>query len=456
MFCQNSLNARTNQSASPQSDSDYRWGALKQDLHRRLIQAVDHTALRNMDEAQIRHQLRLGAEELCRVQPDLLSPNERKRLLDELVDETLGFGPLEPLLNDESVSDILINGPRMIYVERNGRLEATSISFHSEQHLLATVQKIVNGVGRRIDESSPMVDARLPDGSRVNAIISPLALDGPLVSIRRSRSKAVTAQQMLATDALTPKMLSFLKSCVESRANIVISGGTGSGKTTLLNMLSAYIPPNERVVTIEDAAELRLQQPHVARLESRPPNLEGTGEITTRDLLRNALRMRPDRIIVGECRGGEALDMLQAMNTGHSGSLTTVHANSTRDAIYRLEMLVELSGCDLSPVHIAKQIAAAVNILVQVTRLPDGRRKVVQISKLKGIHGNEIQLQDVFRFEQAGIDADGRVCGRFLSATDEPSQSNRSRSDRQSPERPSRGDAITQAAPGGMREGSGQ
>ncbi len=401
-------------------EGDDRWTALKQDLHRRLIQAVDHAALRNLDEAQLRHQLRLGAEELCRARPDLLNPAERNRLIEELVDETLGFGPLERLLRDPSVSDILINGPKMVYVERRGVLEPTSITFHDDEHLLTTVQKIVARVGRRIDESAPMVDTRLPDGSRVNAIIAPLAIDGTLVSIRRFQADAVTPREMLETESLTPEMMAFLHGCVLARANILISGGTGSGKTTLLNVLSAGIPSRERVVTIEDAAELKLSQPHVARLETRPPNLEGRGEVSARDLLRNALRMRPDRILIGECRGAEAFDMLQAMNTGHDGSLTTVHANSTHDAVCRLEMLVGSAGLELAPSQILRQIAAAIDVLVHVARLPDGRRKVTQVSEPHGIRDGEVVLQDLFTFEETGLDREGAITGRFRAHEAEP------------------------------------
>jgi pilus assembly protein CpaF len=405
--------------SSPPSESQAgasaRWAELKSDLHLRLVQAVDHAALREMDEEQLRNALRIGAEELCRTRPNLLTLAERKRLIDELVDETLGFGPLEPLLRDITISDILINGPRTVYIERDGVLESAPIRFHSDDHLLATVQKIVARVGRRIDESSPMVDARLPDGSRVNAIIAPLAVDGPLVSIRRLRASPLAADDLLRNGTLSPPMLDFLAACVRGRTNILISGGAGSGKTTLLNVLSRYIAPRERVVTIEDAVELRLDLPHVARLETRPPNLEGSGEVTARDLLRNALRMRPDRIIIGECRGEEAFDMLQAMNTGHEGSLTTLHANGARDAIYRLELLVGMSDCDLPARHVQRHIAAAIQIVVQVARMTNGSRRIVQISEVDGIRDGEVMLRDLFSYEEEAPNDARQSQGRFVA-----------------------------------------
>ena len=410
-----STKSKTPSALSGDLGSGSRWNTLKQDLHRSLINAVDHKALREMDEAQVRRQLRIGAEELCRVRPDLLSPSDRNRLIDELVDETLGFGPLEQLLGDETISDILINGPHSVFVERHGKLEHAPIRFHDEEHLLQTVQKIVSRVGRRVDESSPMVDARLPDGSRVNAIIRPLALDGTLVSIRRRRAEVMQIDDLVESGSLSPTMVEFLIACIAAKANLLIAGGTGSGKTTLLNALSSHIPPGERVVTIEDAAELCLQQPHVARLETRPPNLEGTGQVTTRDLLRNALRMRPDRIIIGECRGGEAFDMLQAMNTGHSGSMTTLHANSASDAINRLEMLAGMSGIDITPHQICRQICSAINVVVHLSRLTDGSRKVMQISELGGIVDGAIQIRDLFTFAECGTDDDGVIRGEFVA-----------------------------------------
>src|SRR5436309_10930981 len=316
----------------PPPSAEDRFLRYKRELHQRLIGGMDLSTIGSLSEEELRREVRRAAEELCRLSPDLLSLVERERLVTEVLDETFGLGPLEPLLKDPNISDILINGPKTIYIERFGRLERTEIAFNDDRHLLQIIQRIVSRVGRRVDETTPMVDARLPDGSRVNAIIPPLALDGCLLSIRRFGSKPLLIADLLAKKAITPEMIQFLSACAKARVNMLISGGTGSGKTTLLNALSAFIPTHERVATIEDAAELRLQQPHVVRMETRPANIEGTGEVATRDLVRNALRMRPDRIIVGECRGPEALDMLQAMNTGHDGSLTSLHANDTRDA----------------------------------------------------------------------------------------------------------------------------
>lgn len=398
------------------SASDERLVAIKKDLHKRLIAGLDVTAVGAMKDHELRKELRRGAQELCSYRSDLLSHEERNRLIDELIDETLGLGPLEPLLHDPTVSDILINGPDTVFVERRGRLELTSIAFHDEQHLLEIVQRITTRVGRRLDESSPMVDARMEDGSRVNAVIRPLALDGALVSIRRFGGAPMMGGDLIARGSLGPEMLEFLASCVRARLNIIVSGGTGSGKTTLLNMLSGYISRDERIATIEDAAELRLQQRHVARMESRPANVEGKGEVTARDLVRNSLRMRPDRIIVGECRGPEAFDMLQAMNTGHEGSMSTIHANDTRDAVSRLEMLVALAGFDIPIWFIQRQIASAVDIIVQTRRLSGGQRKVVQITEVTGIEAGVINMHDVFSFEQTGVDEGGTAQGHFLAS----------------------------------------
>lgn len=392
-----------------------RIGQLKRELHNKLLSSIDVSALRNMDEGELRSAFRQGAEELCRRRPDLLTASERKRVVDELVDETLGLGPLEPLLRDPSISDILINGPKQIFVERFGELVQIGASFHSDQHLLQVIQRIVAKVGRRIDESSPMVDARLPDGSRVNAIVRPIALDGALVSIRRFAKTANQVQFLLDHGAMNEPMLEFLKAAIKSRLNILISGGTGSGKTTLLGALSSFIPTNQRIVTIEDAAELQLQQPHVARMETRPPNLEGAGAITTRDLLCNALRMRPDRIIIGECRGGEALDMLQAMNTGHDGGLTTIHANNASEALARLQMLVGLSGREIPHWYVDRQIASGFQIIVHVARLAGGVRCITQISELCGIQDGQLKIQDLFVFEMNGVDSEGRATGYFRS-----------------------------------------
>jgi pilus assembly protein CpaF len=401
-------------------DVDERLAQIKRELHNRLVANIDLGALRTMDEQQLRAQFRLGAEELCRRRPDLLSQSERRQLIDELVDETLGLGPLEPLLRDPTVADILINGPRQVFVERQGVLMPTGVSFYSDEHLLQVIQRIVAKVGRRVDESSPMVDARLPDGSRVNAIIRPLALDGALVSIRRFGNGPQGAETLLANGSINREMLCFLAAAVQARLNILISGGTGSGKTTMLNVLSSTIPSDQRIVTIEDAAELRLQQPHIARMETRPANLEGMGAVTARDLLKNALRMRPDRIVVGECRGGEALDMLQAMNTGHDGSLTTIHANSAPDAVSRLQMLVGMAGVELPLWYIDRQIASGIQLVLHVARLAGGVRRCVQIAEVTGISDGQIATQDIFVFRQTGVDAEGKAEGTFRATGNIP------------------------------------
>jgi pilus assembly protein CpaF len=345
----------------------------------------------------------------------VLNQQERHHLVLDIQHEMLGFGPLEPLLNDPSVSDILVNTASQVYVERRGRLELTDVAFHDNAHLMKIIEKIVSRVGRRVDESSPMVDARLPDGSRVNAIIPPLAVDGPLVSIRRFGATPLTVQNLLDYKSVTPPMIKVLESLGLAKVNILISGGTGSGKTTMLNLISGFIPGNERIVTIEDAAELQLRQPHVVRLETRPPNIEGKGEVTQRALVRNSLRMRPDRIILGEVRGPEALDMLQAMNTGHEGSLATIHANTPRDALARLENMVGMAGVSLTPRAIRQQIASAITVVLQASRLADGTRKVVSMQEITGMEGEVISMQEIFRFEQTGIDADGKVQGHFCA-----------------------------------------
>jgi pilus assembly protein CpaF len=396
-----------------QQDEHGRYQQLKKDLHEQLISSMDLSAAREIGQDEMCRQLRLAAQELCGNAADLLSQTQREGLINELVDEALGWGPLEPLLRDPTVSDILINGPHTVYVERRGLLEPTEVRFRDEQHLLDVVQRIAANVGRRIDESTPMVDARRPDGSRVNAVIRPIALDGALVSIRRFSVRPLQASDLVARRAATSEMIDFLAACVRGRLNFVISGGTGSGKTTLLNVLSGYIPDGERIATIEDAAELQLQQPHVARMETRPTNLEGHGEILARDLVRNALRMRPDRIIVGECRGAEAFDMLQAMSTGHHGSLTTIHANDTRDAISRLEMLIGMAGYELPLWFIHKQIASAIQIVVQTSRLSGGLRKIVQISEVTGCEGGATSMHDLFTFEQTGVDKNRVAQGHF-------------------------------------------
>jgi pilus assembly protein CpaF len=388
----------------------------KKELHQQLITSMDLSTIGTMSEDELRVEVRRAAEELCRRSSDLLSLSERERLVNEVLDETFGLGPLEPLMRDPTITDILVNGPKTVYIERRGRLERTSIAFHDDRHLLQIIQRIAGRIGRRVDETSPMVDARLMDGSRVNAIIPPLALDGALVSIRRFGAKPLLIDDLVAKKSIPPDFVKFLAACVKARINILISGGTGSGKTTFLNALSSYIPVEERVATIEDAAELQLQQPHLARMETRPSNIEGTGEVTTRDLVRNALRMRPDRIIIGECRGPEALDMLQAMNTGHEGSLTTVHANDTRDALTRIEMMTGMAGFDMPMWIIRRQIASAIQIVIQLGRLAGGPRKCIQISEITGMEGEVMSMHDLFGFKQTGVDKHQVAQGYFYAS----------------------------------------
>ena len=398
-------------------DSPSEWFlSLKAELHRQVIGKMDLATIGTMAEQDLRLEVRRSAQELLKDRSDLLNVAEQEQLVNEVIDETFGLGPLEPLFRDPTITDIMINGPSTIYLERNGRLERSNVVFANDAHLIQIIQRIVSAIGRRIDETSPMVDARLKDGSRVNAIIPPLAIDGALVSIRRFGSKPLQAANLLANESITPEMVDFLAACVKGRINVLISGGTGSGKTTLLNILSGFIPEDERVATIEDAAELQLQQPHVVRMETRPPNVEGQGAVTTRDLVRNALRMRPDRIVVGECRGSEALDMLQAMNTGHDGSLTTVHANTSRDAVSRLEMMVGMAGFDLPVWTIRRQIASAIQIVVQAARLTGGARKIISISEITGMEGDVLSMHDIFTFKQTGLDENRRAKG-FFAAT---------------------------------------
>ncbi len=342
-----------------------------------------------------------------------VSRSDRQRIINEIIDEAIGFGPITSLLKDPEVTEIMVNGPHQVYVERGGRLELTPITFRDDQHVMHVIEKIVAPLGRRIDESSPMVDARLPDGSRVNAIIPPLALNGPTITIRKFFQDPLTVENLLSLGTLTEEMALFLEACVRARLNMIVSGGTGSGKTSMLNILSSFIPADERIITIEDAAELQLRQEHVVTLESRPANMEGRGEVTIRDLVRNALRMRPDRIIVGEVRSGEALDMLQAMNTGHDGSLTTGHANSPRDILSRLETMVLMAGVDLPVRAIREQISSALDVIVHMARLKDGSRKVTHITEVQGMEGDVIVLQDLFLFEQTGVDGNGKILGRF-------------------------------------------
>ena len=388
---------------------------LKFTLHRKLVDKINLDALASMDNQKMRGEVRQALLGLIDAEPTLLSSHEKQQICDEVLDEVFGLGPLEPLLKDPTISDILVNTYKHVYVERRGLLELTTVAFRDDQHLLRIIDKIVSQVGRRIDESTPMVDARLSDGSRVNAIIPPLAVDGPILSIRRFSTDKLMPNDLVERNALTQGMVEILEAAVKAKLNIIIAGGTGSGKTTLLNALSIFINAKERIVTIEDAAELQLKQPHVVRLETRPANLEGGGAVRQRELLVNSLRMRPDRIVVGEVRGEEALDMLQAMNTGHDGSLTTVHANSPRDAISRLEVMVAMANSNMQINAIRQQIASAVHMLVQASRFSDGSRRVTSITEVTGMEGQIITLQDLFVFEKRGIDAEGRVIGRFAA-----------------------------------------
>jgi pilus assembly protein CpaF len=386
---------------------------LRANVHRKLLNRLNLEALSQTDRSRAETEIRSLLTQLLADEPTPLSLTERETLFAEVIDDVFGLGPLEPLLRDPGVSDILVNTYQHVFVERSGRLEKVVGTFQDDKHLLRVIDRIVSGVGRRIDDSSPMVDARLPDGSRVNAIIPPLAVDGPLLSIRRFPAERLKAQDLVTLKALTQPMLDFLSHCVKARLNCLISGGTGAGKTTLLNVLSSFIGGDERIVTIEDAAELQLHQEHVARLETRPPNVEGKGAIRQRQLVMNALRMRPDRIVVGEVRGEEALDMLQAMNTGHDGSLTTVHANTPRDALARIETMIAMGATNLPERAMRQQIASAVQLVVQQTRLSDGTRKVTSVSEITGMEGDVITMQEIFNFEKAGISQEGKVIGRF-------------------------------------------
>jgi pilus assembly protein CpaF len=386
---------------------------MKSRLHRTLINRMDLTKLSTLSPDQVHAEVSRLAETVLAQEAMPLSVSERDRLVNDVQHELFGLGPLEPLLSDPTISDILVNSHDTIYIERRGKIEPTNVRFKDDEHLMRVIERIVSSVGRRIDESSPMVDARLQDGSRVNAIIPPLSIDGPVLSIRRFGSDPLRMSSLIENKALTKDIADMLQMVVSARLNVLISGGTGAGKTTLLNALSAYIPENERIVTIEDSAELQLQQPHVVRLETRPPNIEGRGEVTQRDLVRNALRMRPDRIVIGEVRGGEAIDMLQAMNTGHDGSLTTIHANTPRDALARLETMIQMTGMRLSDRAMRQQVASAINLVVQVARLSDGSRRVTSISEITGMEGETITMQEIFMYERTGVDSQGQVLGRF-------------------------------------------
>jgi pilus assembly protein CpaF len=386
---------------------------LKFTLHKKLLDRINLEALSSMANERVRAEIRSAVATLIEGEKTPLSLVEKDRVIEEILDEVFGLGPLEPLLQDPTVSDILVTGPHLVYVERAGKLHRTPVEFKDNNHLLRIIEKIVSRVGRRVDESSPLVDARLPDGSRVHAAIPPVAVDGPLLSIRRFGRDHLKGEDLVRKLTLTEGMLQLLQSCVKARLNILICGGTGSGKTTLLNVLSAYIPENERIVTIEDAAELQLRQTHVARMETRPANIEGQGAIQIRHLVINALRMRPDRIIVGEVRSEEALDMLQAMNTGHDGSLTTVHANNPRDGVSRLEVMVGMANSNMNVRSVRQQISSAIDMFVQVARLSDGSRRVTHITEVVGMEGDLITMQDIFVFEKVGVSETGRVTGRF-------------------------------------------
>ena len=388
---------------------------LKQHVHQSLLDRIDLEGMQRLSQEQIRDDLKVLVGRLLDEDSVVINDLERRTLVRDIQDEVLGFGPLEPLLNDPTVSDILVNTHRQVYVERHGQLELSDIRFNDDAHLMKIIDKIVSRVGRRIDESSPMVDARLPDGSRVNAIIPPLAIDGPVMSIRRFSAQPLRLSDLVEHHSLTAEMAQILQGLGKAKINILISGGTGSGKTTLLNVLSGFIPGSERIVTIEDAAELALRQPHVVRLETRPPNIEGKGEVSQRALVRNALRMRPDRIILGEVRGAEALDMLQAMNTGHEGSLATIHSNTARDALARLENMVGMANVNLTPRATRQQICSAVTVVMQVSRLTDGARKLVSLQEVTGMEGEIIAMHEIFRFEQTGVDAEGKVQGHFCA-----------------------------------------
>lgn len=386
---------------------------LRSNLHNRLLKMVDLALIGRMTDHDLRNYLKMCIEKIVSEDQIVLGENNLAKLIFEIQNEIIGLGPLETLISDSTVSDILVNNYKSIYVERGGKLELTRVQFDSDAHLLKVIEKIVERVGRRIDESSPMVDARLSDGSRVNAIIPPLALDGPALSIRRFSEKPLTVSNLVEYGSMTSDMALIIGSLVKVKTNMLVSGGTGSGKTTLLNVMSGFIPDNERIITIEDAAELRLQQPHVVRLETRPNNIEGKGEITQRALLTNTLRMRPDRIIVGEVRGIEVIDMLQAMNTGHEGSLTTIHANSARDALIRLENMVGMAGVIVAQKSLRQQIVSGISVIIQVARLSDGRRKVLSIQEITGMEGDVITMQEIYVYDQTGVAPDGSVIGHF-------------------------------------------
>jgi pilus assembly protein CpaF len=408
--------ASLSSSLKPQADTKKaNFEELKQRIHSKLVDKLDLSRVGELEGDTLRREIRLVVEHLCDSEDTLLNRNERERLVSEVLDETFGLGPLEVLLKDHTVSDILINGPKNVYVERRGKMEKTTVTFRDNNHLMQIVDRIISKVGRRVDETCPMVDARMLDGSRFNAIIPPLALDGAAVSIRRFGANPLKLEDLLNFKAFTPEMVMLLEGAIKARLNIIISGGTGSGKTTLLNTLSSFIPNTDRIVTIEDAAELQLQQDHVVRLETRPPNIEGKGEMTATDLVRNALRMRPERIIIGECRGAETLDMLQAMNTGHEGSLTTIHANTPRDAIARMETMIMMTGFELPLKAMRTQVASAVDLIVQASRLQGGPRKITYITEVVGMEQDTVVMQDIYKYEKEGLDETGRAYGKFIA-----------------------------------------
>lgn len=386
---------------------------IKSRVHRRVLERLNLSNLEAIGREEAANAIRRVVQDLLVQEHAALNTDEREQVVQQILDEIFGLGPLEPLMKDDDISDILVNTAGQVFTERHGKLYETNVRFKDNRHLLQVIDRIVSAVGRRIDDSSPMVDARLADGSRVNAIIPPLAIDGPHLSIRKFRRDTLSGQDLLRYKTINEQMLKLLDGCVKARLNILISGGTGAGKTTLLNILSSFIPTTDRIVTIEDSAELQLRQPHVVRLETRPPNIEGEGEVTQRLLLINALRMRPDRIVVGEVRAGEAVDMLQAMNTGHDGSLTTLHANTPRDALSRLETMVSMANLNLPDKAVRQQIASAINVVVQIQRLPDGARKVINLSEIVGMEGDVITMQDIYTFDRTGVDAEGNVVGTF-------------------------------------------
>jgi pilus assembly protein CpaF len=409
------LTKRPNGDSQQADPGEIEFQRLKTAIHEELVESLDLAMVSSIDEKELGQEIRRLAEEICSGLNRRLSEDGHRRILKELMDEVFGLGPLEKLLQDPAISDILVNGPHDVFVERNGVLERTDVVFADQQHLMRIIQRVVSRVGRRIDEVSPMVDARLPDGSRVNAIVPPLALEGPKLSIRRFGAKPLCAEDLMANGSLPREVLEFLAAAVEARISFLISGGTGAGKTTLLNALSEFIPRDERLITIEDSAELMLRHPHIVRLETRDANVEGTGEVTQRDLVRNSLRMRPDRILIGEVRGAESLDMLQAMNTGHEGSLTTIHANDTRDALSRLETMVAMTGLELPIGVVRRYISAGIRLVVHLARLKGGIRRVMRVSEILGVENGEYRIEDVFGFRQVGVDSSEKAYGEFYA-----------------------------------------